>query len=100
MPRTGLGIVRRAIAYALVTWLSIAVWVAFAGRAVSGTVDEPLLQHFGVNVRCLIVIPLLVLAEGMAHADDAVPAAAAVRARRAGGGQGEETLKGVARLRD
>jgi len=68
VPRTGLGIVRRAIAYALVTWLPIAVWVAFAGRAVSGTVDEPLLQHFGVNVRCLIAIPLLVLAEGMAHA--------------------------------
>jgi hypothetical protein len=26
------------------------------------------MHHFGVNVRCLIAIPLLVLAEGMAHA--------------------------------
>ncbi len=60
--------VRRALAYALVTWAPIAVWVTVAGHAVSGGVDEPLLQHFGVNVRCLIAIPLLVLAEGMAQA--------------------------------
>ena len=101
VPRTGLGIVRRAIAYALVTWLPIAVWVAFAGRAVSGTVDEPLLQHFGVNVRCLIAIPLLVLAEGMAHATMQRLLPQFVRA-----GLVEdkadfvETLQGVARLRD
>lgn len=68
VPRSGLGVVRRALAYALVTWVPIAVWVAVAGRAVSGAVDEPLLQHFGVSVRCLIAIPLLVLAEGMAQA--------------------------------
>ena len=67
VPRTGLGVGRRAIFYALVAWLPIALWVALAGRAITGGVDEPLLQHFGVNVRCLIAIPLLVLAEGMAH---------------------------------
>lgn len=68
VPRSGLGVLRRALAYALVTWVPIAVWVALAGRAVSGAVDEPLLQHFGVTVRCLVAIPLLVLAEGMAQA--------------------------------
>lgn len=68
VPGSGLGVVRRAFAYALITWLPIVVWVAVAGRAVSGAVDEPLLQHFGVNARCLIAIPLLVLAEGMAQA--------------------------------
>ncbi len=68
VPRTGLGIARRALGYALVAWLPIALWVAVAGHAIEGAVDEPLLQHFGVSVRCLIAIPLLVLAEAMAQA--------------------------------
>jgi uncharacterized membrane protein (DUF2068 family) len=68
VPRKGLGIGRRAAFYALVSWLPIAVWAAIAGRPIAGAVDEPLLQHFGVNVRCLIAIPLFVVAEGMAHA--------------------------------
>jgi hypothetical protein len=101
VPRTGLGIARRAVVYALVTWIPIAVWVAVAGRALAGAVDEPLLQHFGVTVRCLVAIPLLVLAEGMAHATlrRLLPQfvhAGLVKDRNAFGA----ALEGVARLRD
>ncbi len=32
-----------------------------------GVVDEPLLEHFGVHVRCPVANPLLVLTEAMAH---------------------------------
>lgn len=67
IPRHGLGLVRRAIFFAMLAWLPIAVWAAFNGRALPGTVGEPLLQHFGIHVRFLIAIPLLILAEGPAH---------------------------------
>ena len=54
---------------ALLTWLPIAVWALVAGRALPGQqAAEPLLQHFGVTVRCLVAIPLLVIAEAVAHA--------------------------------
>lgn len=69
IPATGLGIGRRALLLALVTFGPIAVWAAFADRALPGAeTSEPLFQHFGVTVRCLIAIPLLVIAEGVAHA--------------------------------
>ncbi len=68
IPREGLGVGRRAVFYALVTWLPIAVWAWWRGRVLGGALDDPLMHHFGVNVRCLIAIPLLVLAEGVAHA--------------------------------
>jgi hypothetical protein len=54
---------------ALVCFAPIAVWAALANRALPGAeTSEPLFQHFGVTVRCLIAIPLLVIAEGVAHA--------------------------------
>ena len=68
IPKEGLGVGRRAIFYALLTWLPIAVWAAWRGRALGSTLDEPLVHHFGVNVRCLVAIPLLVFAEAVAHA--------------------------------
>jgi hypothetical protein len=68
IPAKGLGVVRRALFLALVTWLPIAIAAALRGRALDGALDEPLLAHFGVTVRCLVAIPLLVLAEGVAHA--------------------------------
>jgi hypothetical protein len=69
IPATGLGIGRRALSLALVTFGPIAVWAAFANRALPGAAtSEPLFQHFGVTVRCLVAIPLLVIAEGVAHA--------------------------------
>ena len=68
IPAAGSGIGRRAVLFAAITWLPIALWAAWARRALPGTVAEPLLEHFGVHVRCLVAIPLLVIAEAMAQA--------------------------------
>lgn len=68
IPPEGLGLGRRAVLLALLTWAPIAIWAFLAGRALPGAAGEPLLSHFGIHVRCLVAIPLLVLAEGMAHA--------------------------------
>jgi len=70
VPREGgLGVGRRALLLALFTWLPIVVWASVTGRALSpGRVSEPLLEHFGVHVRCLVAIPLFILAEATAHA--------------------------------
>lgn len=64
VPREGMGLGRRAILYALVAWVPLAVWAYLHGRALPGGSAEPLMAHFGVNVRCLVAIPLLILAEG------------------------------------
>ena len=61
VPDDGLGTVRRAVFLALVTWLPIAAWAAVSGQ-VKGDA-ESIFQHYGVHVRCLLAIPLLVLAE-------------------------------------
>src|SRR5262249_31319709 len=53
--------------FALLTWLPIAVWAKLAGPAAGQSGAEPLLQHFSVHVRCLIAIPVLILAQGLAH---------------------------------
>lgn len=66
IPRDGLGLGRRALALAALTWLPIAAWATWTGRAMGGA-GEPLLQHFGVSARCLVAIPLFVLADGLAH---------------------------------
>jgi len=63
IPAHGLGIIRQCLIFALVTWLPIAVWALYWKRALPGEIAEPLLQHFGVHVRCLVAIPLLVVAE-------------------------------------
>lgn len=63
IPSTGLGTVRRCLVFALVTWLPIAVWALLWQRAFPGEIEEPLLRHFGVHVRCLLAIPLFLLAE-------------------------------------
>ena len=65
-PREGLGVVRRAIFFALVTWVPIVVWAALNRRLLESESGEPLLAHFGIHVRCLVAIPLLVLAESAA----------------------------------
>ena len=67
IPEQGLGLFRRAIVFALLAWLPIAVWAVVKGRAMPGAVDEPLLQHFGIHIRFLVALPLLILGEGMVH---------------------------------
>src|SRR4029077_14890740 len=65
IPAKGLGIARRAAFFTLLAFLPLAAWALWAGRAVPGSpgaAGEPLLEHFGVLVRCLIAIPVLVLA--------------------------------------
>jgi len=67
IPEKGLGILRRAIFYALLTWLPLVLWAAFTGRALPGSVDEPLLQHFGIHVRFLVAVPLFIMGEAVMH---------------------------------
>ena len=67
VPANGLGAGRRAVFLALVTWVPIVAWAAIAGRLLHVAAGEPLLQHYGVHVRCLLAIPLLVLAEAALH---------------------------------
>jgi hypothetical protein len=67
VPANGLGAGRRAIFFALLTWLPIVLWAAVAGRLVAADSGEPLLWHFGVHARCLLAIPLLILAEAALH---------------------------------
>jgi hypothetical protein len=52
IPRAGgLGAGRRALFWGVLTWLPIAVWAWWIGRALpeQGQAVEPLLQHFGVH---------------------------------------------------
>ncbi len=67
VPADSLGTVRRAVFFALLTWLPIAAWSLFAGRFATADQGEPLLHHFGVHVRCLLAIPFFILAEGSLH---------------------------------
>ena len=67
VPARGLGVVRRAVFFALLTWLPLVAWAVYAGRILPGSVDEPLLVHFGVHVRFLLAVPALILGEAMAH---------------------------------
>lgn len=67
-PAGDLGVGRRAVFFALLTWLPIAIWAFVRGRLVEADVGEPLLQHYGVHIRCLVVIPLLILGEASLHA--------------------------------
>jgi hypothetical protein len=66
-PVGGLGVARRATFFALVSWLPIAMWALFRGRFFEAAPGESLLQHFGVHVRCLVAIPLLILGEATLH---------------------------------
>ena len=63
IPARGLGIARRCLLFAMVTWLPLAIWALYWRRIFPGEIPEPMLQHFGVHVRCLLAIPLLVAAE-------------------------------------
>lgn len=65
-PDNDLGVARRALFFALFTWLPLVIWAALESCLLDRASGEPLLVHYGVHVRCLVAIPLLILAEGMA----------------------------------
>jgi hypothetical protein len=68
IPASGDGFMRRAVAYALIAWLPLVIAAWLAGTAIEPLGNnEPLLGHIGIHVRCLVAIPLLVLAEGIAQ---------------------------------
>jgi hypothetical protein len=67
VPARGLGVVRRAVFFALLTWLPLVAWALYTGRILPGGVDEPLVMHFGVHVRFLLAVPALILGEAMAQ---------------------------------
>jgi hypothetical protein len=67
IPADGMGTARRAIIYAAITWLPLAIWALATGRALPDSGSEALASHFGIHVRCLVAIPLLVIAEGVAQ---------------------------------
>jgi hypothetical protein len=48
-PARGLGVLRRVIFFALLTWLPIAIWALVRGRFLDAVVGEPLLKHYGVH---------------------------------------------------
>lgn len=103
IPADGLGLVRRALFWSLLGWLPVAAWALYIDHALPGTLNEPLLAHFGVHARLLVAVPLLILAEG--------PASVLVeRLLRHFVGSGiipsgqravfDKAVRGIARLRD
>lgn len=68
IPRHGFGVLRRIAILVALTWVPIAVWAVVEHRAFEGVVAEPLFRHFGVHVRFLFALPLLILAEPVAQA--------------------------------
>jgi hypothetical protein len=68
IPRRGLGVLRRILVFILLTWVPIMIWAIVNRRLFPGIATEPLLQHFGVHVRCLVAIPLLIAAEVVVEA--------------------------------
>ena len=102
-PDGGMGLVRRALFFAMLAWLPLAAWAFLQGHALPGVVAEPLLTHFGINVRCLVAIPLLILAEGAALRTTVAMARQFVRnglVTEAQRGAFAALLRDVARLRD
>lgn len=102
LPADSLGAGRRAAVLALLAWLPIALWAAATGRLADDS-GESLLRHYGVHVRCLVVIPLLVLGEQMLH--DTARRIAACLAATAGAEPASRVRfdavgAGVLRLRD
>ncbi|OZI38740.1 hypothetical protein CEK29_19735 [Bordetella genomosp. 5] len=68
IPSSGLGLKRRALLYAMVAWLPLVIAAVLSGTSLRAEPPgEPLFGHFGIHIRCLVAIPLLVLAEGVAR---------------------------------
>jgi len=56
-------VIVRALLAVLVTWLPLAIFAAVQGLAYSSQIKIPFFCDFAVNVRFLIALPILVLAE-------------------------------------
>jgi len=67
VPVREIGAGRRAVLVALVAWVPIAVWALATGRLMHADGGEALFQHYGIHVRYLFAIPLLILAEAALH---------------------------------
>jgi len=63
-PADGLGVVRRAAFWGLLAWLPIAGWALATGHAF-GDGGESMLSHYGVTLRLLVAIPLMIAAEAL-----------------------------------
>jgi hypothetical protein len=70
--QTALGLTRwqragkgwQATIYALLAWLPIAIYAVAHDALYETASGEPLLWHYGIHVRALVAIPILILAEG------------------------------------
>jgi hypothetical protein len=67
IPHESFGTTRRILLLIAVTWVPIVVWAAMNGHLVMELSGETFLRHLGIHVRCLVAIPLLVLAEPLAN---------------------------------
>jgi hypothetical protein len=67
IPSRSLGVGRRAVLFAFLAWTPIVVAAAIAHRVWPGEAEEPLLQHFGIHVRFLVAVPLMILGEAVAE---------------------------------
>ncbi|WP_423820572.1 hypothetical protein V5738_09485 [Salinisphaera sp. SPP-AMP-43] len=68
-PAHELGVVRRAIILAALSWLPLVLWAAWAGRLwPGGPAGGSLIEHFPIHVRFLVAIPLLIIGEWPLHA--------------------------------
>ena len=63
----GFGAPRRAIGLMMLTWVPIMVWALLTNQVLWGLRGESVLQHYVLHVRCLVAIPLLILAEPIFH---------------------------------
>lgn len=63
IPARGLGTGRRILVAVALTWLPLMLWAAWNRLVLPGTVEEPLLRHFGVHARLLLALPLFLLSE-------------------------------------
>lgn len=60
-------VARRVIGISLVAWLPLLVWTVYDGVAIGKAVSVPFLSDLEVHARFLVAIPLLILAEVVAH---------------------------------
>lgn len=67
IPAEGNGILRRAAIYGLLCWIPLVIWAFVTGRLMPSENLESLAGHYGIHVRCLVAIPLLIIAEAGAQ---------------------------------